>query len=660
MTYNILELKSNIYNEFENDLKNQNVLCCGLDTETTGLHIIKDKPFLFIFGWLNKDKTIKTYVSDTTKGFNDTRLLDLSKKYHKRLFAHNTKFDMHMLKNKGVDVLHYDWADSMAVARLTTDADDISKLALKSLAVKYVSNESNEFEKEVKKSLMNLNKQSNKQLDALLKGYGMSAKEALDMYDKGEILDDNVIEIITHFERPNYSHVPKELMLKYAANDVVIMLQYLDLAMPYVFKRNQEDIMFEEFELIKPLWKQERVGLKIDTKYLLESKDRVYQYLISVRNKFESLAGISCKSGQHELIKKVFKGWGYDLPSVNKDVLPSLIDNVFKGDAKTFAETLLKLRTIEKWYSTYIMRFINSEYNGRIYTSFNQFGAVSGRLSSDFQQFPKAALKDDEGNELFHPRKLIVPSGDGYNKMFMLDFSQMELRCQAHYTIITSGGDHNLCNAYMPFEVDPEGWEPTDLHTATAKNAFGDDCVNRSDFKQLRNASKTTNFAVIYGASTEKLCKIPALRNFSYQEVDNMRNAFYRTFPKITIYRNVVQKILRTCGYVKNAYGRRYYSSNPGYAHKICNYLIQGSCADMVKNAMINVDNYLQEHNLKTRVVLSVHDELFYEVYDGEEWCVPELQKIQQKAPWCKIPMVSEIMYTDTNWAEKKDWMVNE
>lgn len=76
----------------------------------------------------------------------------------------------------------------------------------------------------------------------------------------------------------------------------------------------------------------------------------------------------------------------------------------------------------------------------------------------------------------------------------------------------------------------------------------------------------------------------------------------------------------------------------------------------MVKWAMIKIADYLKEHNLKSRMIFSVHDEIVYEIYEGEEHIIKDLQAIQQEATWCTIPMISEIMFTNTNWAEKKDW----
>ena len=217
--------------------------------------------------------------------------------------------------------------------------------------------------------------------------------------------------------------------------------------------------------------------------------------------------------------------WGVNLPSVSRTELP-FHTNKMPQEAKEFTSLLLELRSLEKWYSTYIMKFVRTITNGRIYTQIQQAGTVSGRISSDFQQFPKEGLYDNEGNELIHPRSLIIPSGGIYNTVYCCDYSAMELRGQAHYTLKLFGGDKNLCRAYVPFECytmkgdtkvpfdidndyhranfekakwycleNDEPWHPTDLHAQTAINAFGEDIKNSPDFKKYRKYGKVCNFA---------------------------------------------------------------------------------------------------------------------------------------------------------------------
>ena len=178
------------------------------------------------------------------------------------------------------------------------------------------------------------------------------------------------------------------------------------------------------------------------------------------------------------------------------------------------------MRTLEKWYSAYIIRFQKDlKFNDKLYTTINQVGAVSGRVTSDFQQFPKKPIKTIDGKELFHPRRIIKTD----TAIVYLDYSQIELRFQALYTVIIGKPDFNMCRAYMPYkciskegipfdynkpehiknwnkewyhEENPEEhWDPVDVHGATTTAATG---LTKDDpeFHTLRSTiGKRVNFA---------------------------------------------------------------------------------------------------------------------------------------------------------------------
>ena len=129
-----------------------------------------------------------------------------------------------------------------------------------------------------------------------------------------------------------------------------------------------------------------------------------------------------------------------EFQNLDKSVLKKIY-NKYQGKPKRATDIIMKLRSYEKWYSTYIVRLLeNSKHDGKIYTTINTAGAVSGRVSCDMQQFPKKPLKDEEGNELFHPRKAFIVPKD-YQNITYIDYDQVELKVQAFYTILVSGGD---------------------------------------------------------------------------------------------------------------------------------------------------------------------------------------------------------------------------
>ena len=249
------------------------------------------------------------------------------------------------------------------------------------------------------------------------------------------------------------------------------------------------------------------------------------------RELLRDLTGADFKIGQHAFIKEMMNNdFNWNLPSTGAGVVDMELSKLIREDPSNPAirvmQLIQELRTLEKWYSAYIIRFQKVlEYypTDRLYTQMNQVGAVSGRFTSDFQQFPKDAILKEDGTELFHPRKMvIVPKDEGFVGLGYCDFSQIELRFQAFYTILVGAPDLNLCRAYMPYkchlkdgtkfdytnpqhiknwqddwyldEKPEEKWTATDVHAATTIAAgYSKDDPN---FKKYRTTiGKRTNFA---------------------------------------------------------------------------------------------------------------------------------------------------------------------
>jgi DNA polymerase-1 len=307
-------------------------------------------------------------------------------------------------------------------------------------------------------------------------------------------------------------------------------------------------------------------------------------------------------------------------------------------------------------------------------------------MSSNFQQFPKNALKSLDGTELFHPRKAFTVKGGHYESTIYIDYDQIELVTQAHYTLLVSGGDLNLCRAYMPFrcyhyleaslydykdprerarydEKQPNGesawltedgkpWTRTDLHTMTAHKAYPDIPVDSAEFKKVyRPKGKTTNFASNYGGGPNALTDVLGI---SFEEAEKLVNGYNEAFPGVIEYQNKIIQAHGTKGYVFNHYGRRYYIQDSYRAYKLANYVVQGTAADAMKQAIINLDEYLLDK--KSKMVVPIHDEIQFDIYKGEEWIQPHLQKMMQDAfSWCLVPVTAGIEITYDSWANKKE-----
>jgi DNA polymerase I len=682
----------------------------GFDTETTGLHIIKDKPFLIQFGWLIPGKDYGRVFTFYPTKENMKVFLDLAKKL-KYLVAHNIKYDLHMLSNIGyaeeVQAMT-NLCDTMVIARLSLEATTEHSLALKSLGKTYVHPDATRSESIIKDELHKLNAERIKALTAALKqfpidgeftatgrpkywGKGAIEKFLKDPTNDIEDLPDGVKDVWLDWQEeypePTYEDVDRPTMIKYGGEDIITMLEFFKHAFPFVVKRKQLPILEMESKCILPMYRMERVGLKVDLEYLEQSRLRVKNYITQLRQELCQIAGETVTVGQHERLKAIFnEKWGAILESVDSKKGLREVFKHHKGEPHRFATIIKALRSLEKWYTTYILPNIrNAQYDGKVYTQLFQAGAVSGRMSSNFQQFPKKALKTLDGEELFHPRKAFVVKGGNYESTVYIDYDQIELVTQAHYTLLVSGGDLNLCRAYMPFrcrhyltkreydfkdprerakwsEKQPNGesawldeqgvpWTKTDVHAQTTHKAFPQIPLGTDEFKEWRSKGKMFNFMANYGGG--KYAAMDSL-DLEEEEADALVRGYGEAFPGVQIYQKAIQKAHANKGYVHNHYGRRYYLEDTSTSYKLANYNIQGTCADALKQAIIELDKYLTDKNSK--MVIPIHDEISFDIYKGEEWVIEELLKIMQNAfHWALVPVTAGVEVTYDRWANKEE-----
>jgi DNA polymerase-1 len=684
----------------------------GADTETTGLHIKKDKPFLIQFGWLVPDRDYGRVFTFYPTPENMKLFFELAKKL-KYFVWWNTKYDLNMLTNigYGAEVEQMtNLCEGMVVARLSLEAipdrEGGDSLRLKDLGKNRVHPDATKSESIIKDKLHKLNAQRIKALTAALKqfptgeltatgrpkywGKGHIEKFLKDPTNDVEDLPDGVREVWLDWQEeypePTYEDVDRPTMIQYGGEDIITMLEFFKLAYPYVLKREQLPILQRENKCILPMYRMERVGLKVDLDYLEKSRLKVKAYITNLRQELKQIACEDVTVGQHERLKVLFQEkWGIQLESADKKAMKD-VQKAFDGEPKQFARLITSLRSLEKWYSTYIKRIqSHASYEGHLYTQINQAGAVSGRMSSDLQQFPKQALLTLEGEELFHPRKAFTVKGNGYDSTIYIDFDQIELVCQAHYTLLTSGGDLNLVRAYCPFrcrhfrtgefydyqtdtgrarwdEKQPNGesawlteegkpWTKTDTHAMTAHKAFPDVPMDSPEFKKVyRPKGKTTNFAANYGATPKALIG----QGFSPEDAERLIKGYNEAFPGVIEYQKKISLAHSRKGYVRNHYGRRYYLQDSRDSYKLANYVVQGSCADALKDCIIDIDIYLSDK--KSKMVIPIHDEISFDIWKGEEWIIPELRKMMQDAfSWSLVPVTAGVEITYTNWKEKTE-----
>lgn len=756
MTYNPYESWERKHVDDLNDIipifEKDKPIISGGDTETTGIHLKKNKPFLIIFGWLVGDsgRVYTFYPTD-----ENMKVFFSLAKQTKMFVWHNTTYDLSMMENIG---WHYDGdnlVENMVVARLSLEALTArlggDKMGLKPLGVKYIHSYAAYSETLVKEELKKLNDERVKVLTVALKQLEHpteteykpwridTGKKTTNSYAKKN--PDNVefkttkknwtkglvesfLKDITHdvedlpkevseiwkdwqieYPEPTYADVDRETMIQYAGEDVITMLEFFKRAIKVVIDRKQQDVLKQESQLIPVIRDMERQGVRVDREYLEKCRVDVKKYIKSKREEMYSIAGEEVDVGQHPSIIRIFREkWDIHLLNCDKGALKKIMEGDI-SEAKHYAKLITELRRLEKWYSTYIIRILEgSAYDRRLYMQLNQSGAVSGRFTSDGQQFPKEAIFDDNDNELFHPRRAFITDDGKY--LYFLDYSQVELRSQANYTILVSGGDTNLCRAYMPFQCtgtakgvtgtynykdpkkreywelenfwkDEEGeyWTPTDIHGQTTHNALlelGYECIKKYEkythstsdepffgiveskgkFKEIRSKGKTFNFAKNYGVGLRG-----AMEQLSFPEhvAQALIDGYDKAFPEVAIYQNMVKEQHWNNGYVQNMYGRRYYLEDINKSYVLNNYLVQGTCADLLKESMINVDKYLKENKAQTRMVMVIHDEIIFTSIPDEEHIVEGCKKIMENHPWHYIPIVVDKEVTKTNWASKEE-----
>jgi len=666
----------------------------AIDTETDGLNIHYAKPFLIQFGFLSSDMSkIYTYAYDIELGSEPlARVVNKTILYlvnnTKKVLGHNITYDLHMIRNaKWEQVDFKKCSDTTSYIRLAHDAIPTVKggppLGLKDYAARFIDPNARFFENNLRTEMKLKRQLITKELLGILRQHPILdelritgtertwTKEMIEKYIKNKLnvpedLPEPINRIIIdaykkYDEVTNYRLLDRKNVTEYAHYDIVFTLKIHVRNYDIIIERNQLSILERENEAIEGFYLMEQAGQRYDLKYALESKNRVRNYILQLREELNTLANQKLTANQHKLIKELFKeDHDIELECSDKFHLTNVIlHETPTEDAKRLAEIIIELRSLEKWYTTYIIKWINEiqKYGGEyVYPTYNQAGAVTGRVSSAFQQFPRDSMKTKEGIELYHPRKMfLAPEG---KKIYYLDYNAMELRVQALYTYLVSGGDTNLLRAYVPhkcikkedkwyLEEEPNTpWKKTDVHGLTAKLAFNI-TEDNEHWDHFRNIGKRGNFAIIYGIKADGLAD--DLRLTKAQGL-SIYNAFFKAYSGIRDYANYIKHHINYHGYVENLFGRRYYKIDP---HSGKNYAIQGTCADYTKLLIPKLVELFRKSN--SVLMLYVHDEFGFYIDDNEvEVMLPKIKAIMESLD-AYVPMVVEIKCTETNWEEKHD-----
>ncbi len=423
------------------------------------------------------------------------------------------------------------------------------------------------------------------------------------------------------------------------------VMQELMLEQKKIIKNRQQEKVFDEIEmpLIPIIFDLETTGFKID-KDVLASLDAEYSEKLNelTENIYENAGQSFNINSPKQLGEILFENLG--LPAAKKTKTGYSTDiSVLEGlrEKHDIIDPIIEYRTLAKLKSTYIdgmNPLITKE--GRLHTTINQIGAVTGRFSSTAPNLQNIPIRTSEGVRL---RKAFVASGENHI-LVDADYSQIELRILAHIS-----GDENMLEAFNTGD---------DIHRRTAAQVFGvaEDEVTKS----MRSSAKAVNFGIVYGISDFGLSR---QLNISRKQAGEFIDKYFETFPKVKEFMNASVEFGRENGYVSTLYGRRIYlpqlrSSNynqrTGAERVAMNAPIQGSAADIMKLAMIAVYNALESEKLKSKLILQVHDELIIDTVNDELEKVKKLIKEKmESAAKLDVKLTADVD-TGNSWYEAK------
>ncbi len=431
---------------------------------------------------------------------------------------------------------------------------------------------------------------------------------------------------------------------EYACEDADITLKLKHILADKLKEKECEDLFYNiEMPLVPVLTKMEYDGVCLDTESLKESAKRFTEELINIEKEITELAGQEFNISSPKQVGEILfdKMKIVEKPKKTKtgqyvtseEVLQSL-----KGKHK-IVERILDYRGLKKLLSTYIEalpELINPR-TGKIHTSFNQTVTVTGRLSSSNPNLQNIPIRDDNGKEI---RKAFIPE-EGC-MFFSADYSQIELRIMAHLS-----GDANMIESFN---------EGLDIHAATAAKIYKKDVSEVT--KTERSKSKTANFGIIYGISVFGLAERMMVPR---AEAKELIDGYFATFPSVKEYMNKSIEVAREKMYTETIFKRRCYlpdinSGNSvvrGYAERnAINAPIQGSAADIVKVAMINIYNRFEREGIRSKMILQVHDELNFSVYPDEKEKVEQIViEEMENAYKMKVPLKADCGW-GKNWLE--------
>lgn len=439
--------------------------------------------------------------------------------------------------------------------------------------------------------------------------------------------------------------VPLENQKEYAVEDADITFQLKEIFEKELAKHNAEKLFYEvESPLVSVLASMEREGIRIDVDFLKNLSVEIQKDINHLEAVIYEQAGerFNLASPKQlgdilfEKMKLVAK------PKTTKTGQYATSEAILSDLQHThpIIANVLEYRQLQKLQSTYI-EALPSEVNlktGKVHTTYMQAVTATGRLSSNQPNLQNIPIRTPRGQQI---RKAFIPRNEDFT-LIAADYSQIELR-----VIASLSNEQNMINAFG---------QGLDIHKATASKVFNVPIEEVT--REQRSHAKTVNFGIIYGVSATGLS---SQTNLSRSQSKSLIDAYYKTYPKLKDFIDKQIRFAQEHGYVETILGRRRYLPDIHSRNQVVrsaaernavNAPIQGSAADIIKIAMLNIHSALLKNRFKTKMLLQVHDELIFDVYKPELSEVSDLIRTEmQNAYQLSVPLVVDIG-VGNNWLE--------
>ena len=484
-------------------------------------------------------------------------------------------------------------------------------------------------------------------VDINVNGFGYDVLLASYVKDpsRNHSLEFQSMDLLNHImcnKKSMTSECTKE-MWQYASDEAYTIRQLTDYWKENLNDTEKNLVENIEFPLTFVLEKMEYTGVAIDVDYLKTLSDYMTGKLVELEEFIYQLAGGPFNINSPKQVAEVLYD-RLDIKTGKKKRSRSTSAEILEELSQDYeiCDYILQHRKFSKLKSTYTdsLPTLISKRDGRIHTTYNQATTVTGRLSSSNPNLQNIPIRTEEGNKI---RNAFCSQDKEHNLILSADYSQIELRLLAHVS-----GDEHLINAFN---------SDIDVHTLTASKVFGVDVENVT--KDMRRKAKAVNFGIIYGQSRYGLAKALNISNTQAQE---FIDKYFESYPKIKQYMQDKIDFANENGYVETLLGRKRFllaelqSSNyqiREFAQRAAiNQPLQGTAADLIKQAMIEVDKQISAKGLKAKMIMQVHDELVFELPKEE---LEELKQLvvtaMELSQPLKVPLVVDVNYGES-WKE--------